>query len=94
VKGGALAGDADDVLFDGVRVIDIPGPRVDTRNVHGTGCTLSAAICARLARGDTLLDAVVGAKAYLVEGLRRSYAVGKGRGPVDHLHPFFPAERG
>jgi hydroxymethylpyrimidine/phosphomethylpyrimidine kinase len=90
VKGGALAGDAVDVLYEGERLVEIPGPRVDTRNVHGTGCTLSAAICARLARGEALVDAVRGAKAYLVEALRRSYAVGRGRGPVDHLHPLFP----
>lgn len=87
VKGGALAGEAIDVFFDGERLVEIPGPRVDTRNVHGTGCTLSAAICARLALGDALLDAVRAAKAYLVEALRRSYTVGRGRGPVDHLHP-------
>ena len=90
VKGGALAGDAVDVLFDGERVVDLAGPRIDTANTHGTGCTLSAAICARLARGEPLLDAVRGAKAYLTEGLRRSYAVGKGRGVVDHLHPLAP----
>jgi hydroxymethylpyrimidine/phosphomethylpyrimidine kinase len=87
VKGGALAGEAVDVFFDGERLVEIPGPRVDTRNVHGTGCTLSAAICARLAQGEPLLDAVRGAKAYLLEALRRSYTVGHGRGPVDHLHP-------
>jgi hydroxymethylpyrimidine/phosphomethylpyrimidine kinase len=88
VKGGALAGDAVDVFFDGHRLVDIPGPRVDTRNVHGAGCTLSAAICARLALGAELLEAIRGAKAFLVEGLRRSYTVGKGRGPVNHLHVF------
>jgi len=87
VKGGALPGETVDVFFDGKDLVEIPGPRVDTRNVHGTGCTLSAAICARLALGAPLLDAVRGAKAYLVEGLRRSYGVGKGRGPVQHLHP-------
>jgi hydroxymethylpyrimidine/phosphomethylpyrimidine kinase len=88
VKGGALAGgDAVDVLFDGGRIVELPGARVDTRNVHGAGCTLSAAICARLALGAGLLDAVRGAKDYLTEGLRRSYAVGKGRGVPDHLHP-------
>jgi len=86
VKGGARAGGID-VLFDGERLAEIPGPLVDTANVHGTGCTLSAAICARLARGAPLLEAVRGAKAYLVEALRRSYSVGHGRGPVDHLHP-------
>jgi hydroxymethylpyrimidine/phosphomethylpyrimidine kinase len=86
VKGGARA-DGVDVLFDGERVVEIPGPRVETENVQGTGCTLSAAICARLARGDALLEAVRGAKRYLVGALRRSYSVGRGRGPVDHLHP-------
>jgi hydroxymethylpyrimidine/phosphomethylpyrimidine kinase len=86
VKGGARA-DGVDVLFADGALVEIPGPRVETENVHGTGCTLSAAICARLARGEGLLDAVRGAKAYLIEGLRRSYSVGKGRGPVDHLHP-------
>jgi hydroxymethylpyrimidine/phosphomethylpyrimidine kinase len=93
VKGGALAGDAVDVLFDGRDLVELRAPRVDTPNVHGTGCTLSAAICARLAAGDALADAVRGAKAYLTEGLRRSYAVGKGRGIPDHLHPLTLAPR-
>jgi hydroxymethylpyrimidine/phosphomethylpyrimidine kinase len=87
VKGGALpGGDALDVFCDGARLVDLASPRVDTRNVHGAGCTLSAAICARLALGAELLEAVRGAKAWLTEGLRRSYTVGKGRGPVNHLH--------
>jgi hydroxymethylpyrimidine/phosphomethylpyrimidine kinase len=87
VKGGALAGDPLDVFFDGAEVVELAAPRIETQNTHGTGCTLSAAICARLALGDGLLDAVRAAKAYLTEGLRRSYAVGHGRGVVDHLHP-------
>ena len=90
VKGGALAGEAVDVFFDGDRLVELAAPRVDTPNVHGAGCTLSAAICARLAAGDDLLDAVRGAKAYLTEGLRRSFAVGRGRGIPDHLHPLAP----
>ncbi|HEX9241909.1 MAG TPA: bifunctional hydroxymethylpyrimidine kinase/phosphomethylpyrimidine kinase [Anaeromyxobacter sp.] len=87
VKGGALAGDPIDVFFDGQRLVELPGPRVNTPNVHGAGCTLSAAIAARLALGAELLDAVRGAKEYLTEGLRRSFAVGRGRGIPDHLHP-------
>jgi hydroxymethylpyrimidine/phosphomethylpyrimidine kinase len=83
IKGGALAGDPVDVLFDGERIVELPAARVDTPNVHGTGCTLSAAICARLARGDALLDAVRGAKEWLTAALRRSYAVGRGRGVPD-----------
>jgi len=86
LKGGALAGDAIDVFLDGSQVVEIGGPRVATPNTHGTGCSLSAAIASRLALGDGLLAAVRGAKSWLVEGLRRSYAVGRGRGCVDHLH--------
>jgi hydroxymethylpyrimidine/phosphomethylpyrimidine kinase len=93
VKGGALPGEAVDVLFDGRDLSEIPGPRVETANVHGAGCTLSAAICARLAMGAPLRGAVRLAKAYVLEGLRRSYAVGKGRGPLQHLHPLLgPAD--
>jgi hydroxymethylpyrimidine/phosphomethylpyrimidine kinase len=86
VKGGALGDEAVDVFFDGARTVELTVPRVRTANVHGTGCTLSAAICARLALGDDLLDAARGAKAYLTEALRASYAVGRGRGLPDHLH--------
>ncbi len=87
VKGGALeSGEAIDVFCDRRGVIELTAPRIDTRNVHGAGCTLSAAICARLARGDELLEAIRGAKAWLTEGLRQSYTVGHGRGSVNHLH--------
>jgi hydroxymethylpyrimidine/phosphomethylpyrimidine kinase len=87
VKGGHLEGDAVDVFWDGERMEDVSAPRIATKNTHGTGCTYSAAIAARLALGDPLLDAVRGAKAYLTEAIRRSYSVGRGHGPVDHLHP-------
>jgi hydroxymethylpyrimidine/phosphomethylpyrimidine kinase len=89
VKGGALAGEALDVLCAGDTLIELPAARVDTRNTHGAGCTLSAAICARLALGEELEDAVRGAKEYLTEALRQSYTVGRGRGPLHHLHPLW-----
>lgn len=87
VKGGALEGDAVDVLFDGKRLIELAARRAGPAETHGTGCALSAAICARLALGSGLESAVRAAKAYLTEGIRRSYAVGKGRPVVHHLHP-------
>ena len=87
VKGGHLAGDAVDVFFDGERLEELKAPRIATRNTHGTGCTFSAAIAARLALGDETLEAIRGAKEYVTEAIRRSYAVGAGPGPVDHLHP-------
>jgi hydroxymethylpyrimidine/phosphomethylpyrimidine kinase len=88
VKGGGMAGsgEAVDVLFDGRETVELSAPRIDTPHTHGTGCTLSAAIAARLAWGQPVGDAVRGAKAYLTEGLRRAYAVGRGRGCVGH-HP-------
>ena len=61
-------------------------PRIATANTHGTGCTLSAAIAARLALGDALPEAVRGAKLYLTEAIRGSYSVGRGHGPVGHFH--------
>ncbi len=88
VKGGHLAGEeAVDVFYDGRRFEELSAPRIHTRNTHGTGCTYSAAIAARLALGAEPLDAVRGAKEYLTEAIRRSYSVGQGHGPVDHLHP-------
>jgi hydroxymethylpyrimidine/phosphomethylpyrimidine kinase len=85
VKGGHLEGDAVDVFFDGTRMEELRAPRIDTINTHGTGCTLAAAIAARLALGDPLIAAVKGAKEYLTEAIRRSYSVGRGHGPVGHF---------
>jgi hydroxymethylpyrimidine/phosphomethylpyrimidine kinase len=88
LKGGHLEGDqAVDVFFDGGRMVELPAARVHTPNTHGTGCTYSAAMAARLALGAGLLEAVPGAKEYLTEAIRRSYSVGRGHGPVDHMHP-------
>lgn len=87
VKGGHLEGDAVDVFCEGSRLEELHAPRIDTVHTHGTGCTFAAAIASRLALGDPLLDAVRGAKAYLTDAIRGSYAVGHGHGPVDHLHP-------
>jgi hydroxymethylpyrimidine/phosphomethylpyrimidine kinase len=76
VKGGHLEGDPVDVFFDGLRMEELRAPRIETRNTHGTGCTLSAAIAARLALGHERLEAVRGAKAYLTEAIRGAYALG------------------
>lgn len=86
VKGGGLAAarEAVDVLYDGRVAHDLPAPWIDTPHTHGTGCTLSAAIAARLAIGDPIVEAVRHAKDYLTEGLRRAYTVGQGRGCVGH----------
>jgi hydroxymethylpyrimidine/phosphomethylpyrimidine kinase len=62
-------------------------PRIATPHTHGTGCTLSAAISAHLARGEGLLPAVRAGKAFVTEAIRHSMALGHGIGPVDQLWP-------
>lgn len=88
-KGGGLTGSdrAKDVWYDG-REIKILGDRVvATKNTHGTGCTLSAAICANLALGKDPWLAVVAAKQYVTTALEHSLAIGGGSGPVGHYFP-------
>jgi hydroxymethylpyrimidine/phosphomethylpyrimidine kinase len=84
IKGGHLAGDATDVLFDGARWHDFPAPRVATPHTHGTGCTYSAAITAGLAGGLPLAAAVAGAKRFIHEAILTNPGLGKGCGPVNH----------
>ncbi len=69
VKGGHLEGDSTDVFFDGSSFEEIRGRRVEGADTHGTGCVLSAAITARLALGDSVLDAIVAAKQFVTETL-------------------------
>ena len=88
VKGGHLSGDtAEDVLFTNSQVSHFSAPRVKTKNTHGTGCTLSSAIAAHLAKGLALEQAVQQAKDYLTQALRAADAldVGQGHGPVHHF---------
>jgi hydroxymethylpyrimidine/phosphomethylpyrimidine kinase len=89
LKGGHGSGDlAVDILCDANGVQRFVKPKVDTRHTHGTGCTLSAAIAALLARGATMREAVERAKDYVWQGLvaGQSLGVGRGNGPVDHLY--------
>lgn len=93
VKGGHMSGaTSDDLLFDGVSTRLFSAPRIATRNTHGTGCTLSAAIAAYLARGHELCDAIAAAKTYLSGALAAADAlsVGHGHGPAHHFHEFWP----
>ena len=85
VKGGHLAGDVvTDLLFDGVHFHDFSGPRVATKNTHGTGCTFASAIACYLAKGEALPEAVHKAKAYLTGALEHAYDTGRGHGSVNH----------
>jgi hydroxymethylpyrimidine/phosphomethylpyrimidine kinase len=87
MKGGHRLGDPIDLLFDGQTFHTFAAERIDTPNTHGTGCTLSAAIAAGLARGLTVVDAVGAAKHYVTEAIRRAQPLGGGHGPVAHDWP-------
>ncbi len=88
LKGGHLESDeSPDLFLHGGEVHWLESPRTATRNTHGTGCTLSAAICAGLARRHPLPQAVAEAKAYIAGAIAAAdhLAVGRGRGPVHHF---------
>ncbi len=86
VKGGHLEGDeVVDLLWDGRTRHVFRGPRIETRHTHGTGCTLSAAIAAGLARGVPLTEAVAAAVAWVRRAIAGAPGLGAGRGPLDHF---------
>lgn len=89
LKGGHRAGDATDIFFDGKICHRFSTPRIATLNTHGTGCTLSAAIAANLARGCSAQEAVAGAKEYIHTAIQHSFAIGKGVGPVHHFYNLY-----
>lgn len=95
MKGGHAEGDVcRDILVspDGV-LAEYTAPRIHTGNTHGTGCTLSSAIAAGLAKGLSLTDAVQEAHGYLQAAIASAdgLGIGSGHGPVHHFHPFWPA---
>jgi hydroxymethylpyrimidine/phosphomethylpyrimidine kinase len=93
IKGGHDDGENSvDILVDAEGVLRLEAPRVKTNNTHGTGCTLSSAIAAELAKGGSLREAVVAAKAYVTAAIAAadSLHIGKGRGPVHHFHALWP----
>lgn len=84
VKGGHLGGDvAPDCLVTGDGVRWVEAPRVAGPHTHGTGCVVSAAITARLSRGESLDEAVDGAKAFVTRAIERGLDLGGGVGPVN-----------
>ena len=93
IKGGHVAGDPIDLLFDGRDFVPIgAGPRIDTPNTHGTGCTFAAAITAGLARGLAPEAATREAKVYLTAALQASYQIGAGHSPVNHFFAWWSPE--
>jgi len=85
VKGGHLAGNPVDILYDGKNFQEFTSERIDTKNTHGTGCTFSAAIATKLAEGKSVFEAVKTAKEYTTTAIRFSLDIGSGHGPTNHL---------
>ena len=84
IKGGHLQGEAVDILFDGQKERQYSAQRIITKNTHGTGCTLSSAITAELAKGYSLPDAVQAGKDYVTKAIQTSLEIGVGHGPLNH----------
>lgn len=93
LKGGHLSSgqDSADLLMTRDGGTWLPGRRIDTKNTHGTGCTLSSAIAAGLAKGQSLADAVKSAKAYIANAIAAAdtLSIGSGHGPVHHFHAYW-----
>jgi len=92
LKGGHFQGEemVDWLAVAGTDPVSVSRPRINTTSTHGTGCTLSAAIAANLARGQDMKDAVINARDYLQLALEKSFPLGRGYGPVNHLAPLCP----
>jgi hydroxymethylpyrimidine/phosphomethylpyrimidine kinase len=89
IKGGHGQGtESIDYLFHDDKVIALPAPRLVTKNTHGTGCSLSSAIAAGLAKGETLETAVRHAKTWITAAIAAAdrLGIGKGKGPIHHFH--------
>jgi hydroxymethylpyrimidine/phosphomethylpyrimidine kinase len=92
IKGGHGQGaESIDYLFSGNGIIALAAPRIATKNTHGTGCSLSSAIAAGLARGEDLESAVHQAKAWVSAAIAAAdqFSVGHGHGPIHHFHRFY-----
>lgn len=89
LKGGHMEGDAVDVLYDGKDITCLFSKRIQTKNTHGTGCTLSSAIAANLALEYKINDAVKRAKEYITIAIEHSLDIGHGVGPTHHFYELY-----
>jgi hydroxymethylpyrimidine/phosphomethylpyrimidine kinase len=92
IKGGHAHGaESTDYLFSGDGVTALSAPRIATENTHGTGCSLSSAIAASLAKGEDIETAVRNAKTWITEAIAAGSRldVGHGHGPLHHFHRFY-----
>ncbi len=86
ITGGHLPGNQIfDIFYDGAKIDVRNADRIPTKNTHGSGCTLSAAIAAGLAKGQLLKEAVMVAQRYTTNAIRSSFNLGQGAGPLNHF---------
>ena len=89
LKGGHLLGEPIDRLFDGTKFHTFSAKRIDTKNTHGTGCTLSSAIASNLALGYDLKNSCKNAKKYITMAIQNSIEMGSGAGPLNHFYKLY-----
>lgn len=86
IKGGHLHSGVDDLLYNGRTMTIFEGSRIMSTSTHGTGCTMSSAICANIARGMDVALAVSEAKKYIETGIKNAPRIGGGNGPLHHFY--------
>ena len=89
LKGGHFDGPATDIFYDGTEFHTFTVERINTKNTHGTGCTLSSAIAVFLAKGMEPYRAVEAAKKYVTTAIEHSLPIGKGNGPTNHFYELY-----
>lgn len=89
IKGGHLKDESTDLLFDGEEFVWFKQEKINTIHTHGTGCTLSSAIAANLAKNMTLKQAVTEGKKYITCAIEHGFALGKGTGPTNHFYELY-----
>ncbi|EJA3387897.1 bifunctional hydroxymethylpyrimidine kinase/phosphomethylpyrimidine kinase [Campylobacter lari] len=88
IKGGHNEKNTDDIFYDGKEFSIFKGEKINTKNTHGTGCTLSSAIASNLALGKNKHEAIKLAKEYVYNAILHSLELGKGCGPTNHFFKF------
>ena len=97
IKGGHLP---DDKMCDVLKIADeeqahrFTAPKIESKNTHGTGCTLSSAVAGYLAKGFPLEEAVLNAKRFVTGAIADRLKLGHGRGPLNHMYASYPSNQG
>ncbi|MBP2025039.1 bifunctional hydroxymethylpyrimidine kinase/phosphomethylpyrimidine kinase [Peptoniphilus stercorisuis] len=89
IKGGHSLDDVTDVLYSNGIFYNFEGKRINTKNTHGTGCTLSSAIASNLSLGYSMEESIKRAKKYINMAIENSLEIGKGHGPTNHFHALY-----